>query len=285
MKKDAYYFSHDSNSKDDPKCVMLIEQLGLEGYGIFWVLVETLRDQPGYKYPLSLLPAIARKYNSTAQKVETVVKNYNLFLFTDDEFFFSSSLMERMEYLEYKRQLASIAGKKSAEKRKQLQLPFNDRSTDVQPTCNDRSTSKVKESKLNESKLNESKEDISLFDSDEYKLSIYLWNYIKNNNKDAKQPNLEKWSKQFDSIIRIDKRKIEDVEKIIKFCQQDEFWYKNILSPDKLRKHFEKLTLQMKEPKYSKSKKSSQWEIEGSDYAANNNINDLEKKLLGWSNE
>ena len=158
MKKDAYYFSHDSNSKDDPKCVLLIEQLGLEGYGIFWILVETLRDQPGYKYPLSLLPAIARRYNSTAQKVETVVKNYNLFLFTDDEFFFSSSLMERMEYLEYKRQLASIAGKKSAEKRKQLQLPFNDRSTDVQPTCNDRSTSKVKESKVKESKEKESKD-------------------------------------------------------------------------------------------------------------------------------
>ena len=103
MKKDAYYFSHDSNSKDDPKCVMLIEQLGLEGYGIFWILVETLRDQPGYKYPLALLPAIARKYNSTTQKVETVVKSYNLFQFTDDEFFFSISLKERMEYLEISR--------------------------------------------------------------------------------------------------------------------------------------------------------------------------------------
>jgi len=112
MDKDAYFFSHDSNSKDDPKCVLLIEQLGLEGYGIFWILVETLRDQPEYKYPLSLIPAIARRYNTTAQKVESVVKAYNLFKCTDDEFFFSSSLIKRMEFWEAARLKKSIAGKK-----------------------------------------------------------------------------------------------------------------------------------------------------------------------------
>ncbi|MGH4125139.1 MAG: Lin1244/Lin1753 domain-containing protein [Clostridium sp.] len=157
MKKDAYYFSHDSNSKDDPKCVLLIEQLGLEGYGIFWILVETLRDQPGYKYPLALLPAIARRYNSTTQKVETVVKSYDLFQITEDEFFFSISLMDRMEYLEISRQQRVEAGKKSAEKRKLLQIS-NERSTAVQRENNDRSTSKVKESKEKESKEKESKD-------------------------------------------------------------------------------------------------------------------------------
>ena len=34
-KKDAYYFSHDANAQDDPKCMLLIDQMGLEGYGIF----------------------------------------------------------------------------------------------------------------------------------------------------------------------------------------------------------------------------------------------------------
>ena len=37
------YFPHDSNAKDDPKCMVLIDQLGMEGYGIYWVLIE-LRD-------------------------------------------------------------------------------------------------------------------------------------------------------------------------------------------------------------------------------------------------
>ena len=85
--KDCYYFPHDSNAKDDPKCVMLIEQLGLEGYGAFWVLIETLRDQPGHKYPISLIPAIARRYNTTTEKMSVVVRNYGLFSIENDEFF------------------------------------------------------------------------------------------------------------------------------------------------------------------------------------------------------
>ena len=62
MKKDAYYFSHDSNAKDDPKCMLLIEELQLEGYGIYWVLVEILREQPDFKYPLKMIPVLARKF-------------------------------------------------------------------------------------------------------------------------------------------------------------------------------------------------------------------------------
>ncbi|MDF9829326.1 Lin1244/Lin1753 domain-containing protein [Parabacteroides sp. PF5-6] len=110
--KDAYYFPHDCNAKDDPKCVLLIEQLGLEGYGIFWVLVETLREQPDFKYPLKLVPALARRYNTTAEKMKTVVNVYDLFVIKDDTFFFSESLNRRMQpYLEKKRAL-SEAGKK-----------------------------------------------------------------------------------------------------------------------------------------------------------------------------
>jgi len=116
-------------------------------------------------------------------------------------------------------------------------------------------------------------------DSDEYRLAIFLWNYIKKNNEKAKEPNLQKWSKQFDSILRLDKREIEDVKKVIVFSQKDEFWYKNILSPDKVRNHFEKLILQMKDPKYEKSKGKGQFveNCQARDY----DFDDLEKKLLG----
>jgi len=112
MAKDAFYFSHDSNAKDDPKCVLLIEQLGLEGYGIYWVLIEMLRDQPGYRYPLALIPAISRRYNTTAEKMRTVVSNYGLFEIDENDFF-SLSLLRRMEHLDNKRTKASLAGKKS----------------------------------------------------------------------------------------------------------------------------------------------------------------------------
>lgn len=82
------YFSHDADAMNDPKCMLLIAQLGMEGYGAFWALVETLRSQPDYKLPLSLIPALSARLNITAVKLETVIKNYNLFLFSEDCFFF-----------------------------------------------------------------------------------------------------------------------------------------------------------------------------------------------------
>lgn len=115
--KDSYYFSHDSNAKDDPKCVLLIEQLGLEGYGIFWVLIETLRDQPSYRYPIKLIGAIARRFNTTTEKVKTVVLNYELFSLENEEFFFSPSLINRMELHDRIKRSKSLAAKKGNEVR------------------------------------------------------------------------------------------------------------------------------------------------------------------------
>ena len=87
MPRVAFWFPHDSNCRDDPRCCLLIDQLGLEGYGIYWILVETLRDQPGYRYPLALLPMLARRYCTTPEKIRVVVNNYNLFVIYESEFF------------------------------------------------------------------------------------------------------------------------------------------------------------------------------------------------------
>lgn len=112
MAKDAYYFPHDSNAKDDPKCIILIEELGLEGYGIFWVLIETLRDQPDYRASVRILPALARRYNTTLEKVKAVISRYDLFSMDGDEFFYSESLMDRMLVLEESRRKRQLAGRK-----------------------------------------------------------------------------------------------------------------------------------------------------------------------------
>lgn len=117
MRKDAFYFSHDSNAKDDPKCMMLIDQLGLEGYGIYWVLIETLREQPGYRYPLAGVSALARKYNTSAQKMEAVVRGFGLFRIEDETVFLSDSLVRRMEEWDETKRRRSLAGKKGNEVR------------------------------------------------------------------------------------------------------------------------------------------------------------------------
>lgn len=120
--KDTYWFRHDSNAKDDFKCMLLIEQLGPEGYGIFWILVETLRDQKDYRYPFALLGALSRKYNTTQAKMETVVKEYGLFKIDDKDFFFSLSFNNRMKALDEIKEKRRLAGKKSGEARRKNQI-------------------------------------------------------------------------------------------------------------------------------------------------------------------
>ena len=75
------------------------------------MLIETLREQPDYTYPVANIPALGRRYNTTAEKVKTVVCNYGLFTVKDDKIFFSDSLNRRMQVLEEKRAKRSEAGR------------------------------------------------------------------------------------------------------------------------------------------------------------------------------
>lgn len=219
MAKDAYYFSHDSNAKDDPKCMLVIDQLGLEGYGIYWVLIEVLRDQPNFSYPMKLVPILARRYNTTAEKMMTVIQKYGLFELNPEEEFFSLSLNKRMEKLEASREQRRLAGKSSAEKRKLLQAS----STDEQRPLNECSTSKVKESKVKESKEENNteklvKSNFALFDE--------VCSYF--DSKAYSGTNLKKWLECYDKLIRIDGYTEEKILAIVKeFRKPDNWWRKN----------------------------------------------------------
>ena len=100
MKKDAYYFSHDANAQDDPKCMLLIDQMGMEGYGIYWGLIEKLRAEKDYKLPLEVITPFAKRWGTSKEKVETVVKSYNLFKISQNYFFslrLKNSMTEKTE--------------------------------------------------------------------------------------------------------------------------------------------------------------------------------------------
>lgn len=96
MKKDAYYFSHDANAQDDPKCIILIQEMGMEGYGIFWSLVEKLRSESEFMLPLCVCNAFAMRWHTTAENVKKVITEYNLFEIVDDKFY-SPRLKRSME--------------------------------------------------------------------------------------------------------------------------------------------------------------------------------------------
>ncbi len=151
MKKDCYWFRHDSNAKDDPKCMLLIDQLGLEGYGIYWMLVEILREQPDYCCPLELVSVLAKRYNTTSQILENVIYGYGLFKIKDEVSFFSPSLINRMQTYDHIRILRSKAGKVSADNRKLFSKKNDSKgSTLVEHLLNTCSTNRIEMNKIKE---------------------------------------------------------------------------------------------------------------------------------------
>lgn len=98
-----------------------------------------------------------------------------------------------------------------------------------------------------EKKSLNTKRSSKIFDDDslEMQLSVNLKTFILANNPKAKPPeNLQNWCAEFDKILRIDGRTYEDVAAVMAYSQKDTFWMANILSPNKLRAHFDKLYLQ-----------------------------------------
>lgn len=90
-------------------------------------------------------------------------------------------------------------------------------------------------------------------DSIELRVSLFLFNHIKKNNPNAKEPNLQSWARDADLLLRVDKRDIEEVKKVIAWTQKDEFEMANILSISKLRKRYDQLILKMNKSPQLKS--------------------------------
>lgn len=119
--KDTLYFSHDCNARRDPKMIALRSIYGSEGYGWWWILVEILREQNGYKIDITkkfAFASIAAELGTTKEKaqefVECCLDELDL-LKTDNAFIWSESLLKRMSVLDEKRKRLSERGKKGAE--------------------------------------------------------------------------------------------------------------------------------------------------------------------------
>jgi hypothetical protein len=146
MEKEAFYFPHFCNARHDRKIRRLRRELGVEGYGIYFMLLETLREQQDLMYPMDDLDLLSDEFGVSEAKIRTTICNYELFEVDQDQKFFSPKMLMYLEpYFRMKEQ-RKMAGKASAEKRI---------STTVQRPFNKGKESKVNEIKENENKVNE----------------------------------------------------------------------------------------------------------------------------------
>ena len=101
MAKETYYFSHDSNALTDTKILNMRADYGLEGYGLYWAIIEMLRNEEDYKLTLNKNTYRAIKtLTNTSIDIEKFIRDcleeYELFK-QDEEKFYSNSLLRRMK--------------------------------------------------------------------------------------------------------------------------------------------------------------------------------------------
>lgn len=151
MKKDAYYFSHFCNARHDRKIRRLRKELGIEGYGIFFMLLEVLREQIDFKYPLNDIDLLAEEFNTSEAKLKTVILSYDLFQLDETGHFYSNKFIFYLKpYIEKTERARSAAIKRWSD------LTKENNANALQMECVGNAR-KGEESKGDESRVDESK--------------------------------------------------------------------------------------------------------------------------------
>ena len=108
------YLRHDSNARRDPKLMILMAELGNEGYFRYFTLLEVLAEQDGCLLPTRFAAGVcAREWQTDLEDArQTLDLMVELGLVaTDQGHYFSEGLLKRSEQVFQKRAQASRGGK------------------------------------------------------------------------------------------------------------------------------------------------------------------------------
>ena len=123
MKKDSFYFSHDYNSRNDPKIMALRSEHGIEGYGIYWALIEIMAEDSKTRLSSKEIKGVAYSLGITEEKLICVLDlccTCGLFNKDDNKedetsFYWSSRLLRNKEKREEISRIRSDAGRRGGE--------------------------------------------------------------------------------------------------------------------------------------------------------------------------
>lgn len=292
MSKDTFYFSHDYNSRNDSKVRRLVAKHGMAGYGVFWSIVEDLYNNANALQ--TDYDVIAYDLRVEELMVKSIVEDFNLFVI-DGDTFGSSSVERRLN----DRNEKSLKAKRSAELRWKKKRFEDANALQAQSDSNAIKERKGKEKKEKENKVNEKSlmsevktSDVPEDEKDYFLIAdSFLKLFIRNSQEvlKVKWTNLEKATyKSFVDPIRLmitnDGRSREEIQRVYKFLQSDDFWMRNVQSTEKLRKQFDQLITKTVQPLNNNNHGTEQRIKSGGVSFSQSEADDLQRrtrKLLG----
>jgi hypothetical protein len=234
------YFPHDTNAANDLKIEPLLLLYKSKGYAFYFIHLEYIYRNGSLELDIS----DAETREVIQQKLGINSEEYNSILFTA----LKKQCFDK-EYYEKTGRLTSDGVKKRAEmvfkKRENMRKHYESKNDNfcgrnIPETIPETPQSKVKKSKVKKSKVYK----YTAFHSE---LANYLLECILKNKPDFKNPPIDQWSDDIRLMSEVDGRELEQIKKVIAWCQSDSFWKTNILSANKLRIQFDKLELQMQQ--------------------------------------
>ena len=159
MSKEAYYFKHFCNARNDRKIRKARLQLGIEAYALYFMLLEVLREEKYFKYPISDLDVLASEFDTSIQKLDVLIRGYDLFVLDQKNMFFSIAQIEGLKSWIELKEMNRLKGIKSGISRKkkiQNQIEILSHFDSNEPQFNSGSTTV----ELREEKKRDDKKDI-----------------------------------------------------------------------------------------------------------------------------
>lgn len=145
--KDVYYFPHDYNARNDLKLQDVLIEMGVEGIGIYWCVIETLYEHGGI-IPLRQCKSIAFALHVDCETVERLVGNYGLFS-NDGENMWSDGALKRLnkrkDISDKRKQAASAKRQKTQQQDKESEAQADASAEQLQSTSNANTKHKEKE--------------------------------------------------------------------------------------------------------------------------------------------
>ena len=262
--KEAYYFSHDTNARNDEKILCLRADYGITGYGAFWILIEMMFENQDTQLSHKHVKGIAYSLNMEVELLTNIINScveYGLFV-SDGDNFWSESLRTRKGTYINKREKKVEAGLKSAEARRLKALENSEQTSDfaeqdsnlaqtngnyakalleqnsntydvmLEQNLNSVPTEfnrePTKSNKLKEIKVKEKE----IFNSSPPKSEISeegkeYANFFKGllpPTQKVTEADLKNWADTFDKLVRIDKRSKDEVYQVTEWARKDSFW-------------------------------------------------------------
>jgi hypothetical protein len=145
------YFPHKAGARNDPKLLKVFSKHRHTGIGIYWMLMEILRESEEFKYPIDSFEELAIQLFTQLDELQPIIDTFirvNL-IASADGFIFSNGLTDNMKRMREKSEKA----KESVAKR------WNKRNTNVSKSNNDSNTDAIQ---VKNSIVNPSKEGLSI---------------------------------------------------------------------------------------------------------------------------